>query len=421
MAWSRPEIISGVTRGTKEFFDKILDGVGMALSDVETVSLEQSEGRLSEASLNSRYVRPGDAALEKKIDQSVADYRYATGAFAPLYGYYSALARARQSRCDIVALGDSIMEGQGATAVPDRWINKVQDNLRGQWMNGTGGPGFVPATYAAGPNASKFPAWSYSATPGALPQGLGYKAARLNDTVTATLTRKCTSFKLFFYRLAADVVTIAIDGGAPVTFTMNTSVREQAWTSPALTSGEHTVVITGTGAGTSFCGGVFFDGDETAGVSVWDASHSGATMKLYAETYTNWVEHLQFVAPKLLVMGCLTNDCRSSSSGYSSAQYKTYAQSIITQARAKVPTLPVLFIPPYRPIDTEATIEPWSNYIAKLHELAAENPHCAVYDMSLRIPNLTVDTYGFRADSVHPSSVGMAYMSALATAALTPK
>ncbi|MCU7537146.1 glycoside hydrolase family 55 protein, partial [Prescottella equi] len=42
MAWSRPEIISGVTRGTKEFFDKILDGVGMALSDVETVSLEQS-------------------------------------------------------------------------------------------------------------------------------------------------------------------------------------------------------------------------------------------------------------------------------------------------------------------------------------------------------------------------------------------
>ncbi|WP_145273298.1 SGNH/GDSL hydrolase family protein [Prescottella equi] len=86
-------------------------------------------------------------------------------------------------------------------------------------------------------------------------------------------------------------------------------------------------------------------------------------------------------------MGCLTNDCRSSSSGYSSAQYKTYAQAIVTQARAKVPTLPVLFIPPYRPIDTEATIEPWENYIAKLQELAAENPHCAVYGMSLRIPN----------------------------------
>lgn len=230
---------------------------------------------------------PTDAALTKKIDQSAADYRYATGAFAPLYGYYSALARALQSRCDIVALGDPIMEGQGATAVPDRWINKVQDNLRAQWMNGIGGPGFTPATYAAGPNASMFPAWSYSATPGALPQGLGYKAARLNDTVTATLTRKCTSFKLFFYRLAADVVTIAIDGDASVTFTMNTSVREQAWTSPALTSGEHTVVVTGAGAGTSFCGGVFFNGDEAAGVSIWDASHSGATMKLYAEAYTN--------------------------------------------------------------------------------------------------------------------------------------
>ncbi|WP_213572475.1 SGNH/GDSL hydrolase family protein [Rhodococcus sp. USK13] len=355
------------------------------------------------------------------ISRAQADFRYATGAFAPLYGYYASLARARLARCDILALGDSIMEGQGAATVPDRWINKSQDDLRLRWMTGAGGPGFVPAVYAAGPNATKFPSWAYSSTPPALPQGLGYKAARINDTVTATITRKCTSFKLFFYRLAADVVTVSVDGGAPVTFTMNTSIREQAYSISGLASGDHTIVITGTGAGTSFCGSVFYDGDETAGVSIWDASHSGATMKLYAETYTNWVEHLQFVTPKLLLMGCLTNDCRASSNGYSSALYKGYAQSIITQARVKVPSLPVLFIPPYRPIDTETLIEPWDNYIGKLHELAAENAHCAVYDMSLRIPNVTTDTYGFRADSVHPSSVGMAYMSALATAALTPK
>ncbi|WP_269207262.1 hypothetical protein [Rhodococcus opacus] len=41
--------------------------------------------------------------------------------------------------------------------------------------------------------------------------------------------------------------------------------------------------------------------------------------------------------------------------------------------------------------------------------------------MSVRIPNVTTDTYGFRADSVHPSSVGMAHMSARATAGLTLK
>lgn len=78
MAWLRPEIISGVTRGTKEFFDKILDGVGMALSDVETVSLEQSEGRLSDASLNSTYAPARLTSLMQVLDQPRS-----TGSLAP--------------------------------------------------------------------------------------------------------------------------------------------------------------------------------------------------------------------------------------------------------------------------------------------------------------------------------------------------
>lgn len=70
MAWLRPEIISGVTRGTKEFFDKVLDGVAMAHSDVETLELERSTGRLSEATLNATYA-PGvlaDSAYPVRLD-----------------------------------------------------------------------------------------------------------------------------------------------------------------------------------------------------------------------------------------------------------------------------------------------------------------------------------------------------------------
>lgn len=364
-----------------------------------------------------------EAEVAAKIDQTDADYRYATGAFAPLYGYYSMLSRARQVRCDIVALGDSIMEGQGAAAVSDRWISKVESELRRQWMTGAGGPGYVPATYASGPDASKFPSWTYNPVDTNLPQGPGYKARKLNLNTTATITRRCTSFKLFFYRLASDTVTIAIDGGAPTSWTVPVvaGTPQQVWTSPALTSGDHTIVVTCTSAGTSFCGGVFFDGDETAGVTMWDSSHSGATMKLYAQTYTDWSNWLTHMSADLLMMGCGTNDCQTATNGYSSAEYKGYAQDLIDMARAKIPSLPVLFIPPYKPIGTVTTIEPWENYIAKLHELADENSHCAVFDMGLRIPDLTTDTYGFRADTLHPSSRGMAYMSALGAAALTPK
>lgn len=365
-----------------------------------------------------------EAEVAAKINQTDADYRYATGAFAPLYGYYSMLSRARQVRCDIVALGDSIMEGQGAAAVSDRWISKVESDLRRQWMTGAGGPGYVPAVYAAGPDSSKFPAWTYNPSTAAnLPQGPGYKAWKLNQNTTATITRRCTSFKLFFYRLASDTVTITIDGGAPTSWTIPVvaGTPQQVWTSPALTSGDHTIVVTCTSTGTSFCGGAFFDGDETAGVTMWDSSHSGATMKLYAQTYTDWSNWLTHMSADLLMMGCGTNDCQTATGGYSSAEYKGYAQNLIDMARAKIPSLPVLFIPPYKPISTVTTIEPWANYIAKLHELADENPHCAVFDMGLRIPDLTTDTYGFRADTLHPSSRGMAYMAALGTAALTPK
>jgi hypothetical protein len=41
--------------------------------------------------------------------------------------------------------------------------------------------------------------------------------------------------------------------------------------------------------------------------------------------------------------------------------------------------------------DADRTV---GNHIGKLHELAAGNAHCAVYDMSVRIPNVTTDTHG---------------------------
>jgi lysophospholipase L1-like esterase len=318
-------------------------------------------------------------------------------------------------------------EGQGATTVEDRWIDQLQAELRRKYMSIPGGVGFIPASYASGTTSpNKFPGWVYSnASPPNLPHGLGYKARRLNAGDTATITKKCSSFKLMVHRLANDVVTITIDGGAPTTWNVPvvTGDYPQSWTSPALDPAQdHTIVVAGAaGSQTSFCGATFFNGDEAAGVSVIDGAHSGATMKIYAETYPNWVDHLKHITTKGMVVTCLTNDCRTSSSGYSSAQYKTYAQTIINMARAKVPNLPVLFMPPYRLSDSETLIEPWDNYLAKLHELADENTFCAVYDMSQRIPNLTTDTYGLRADGVHPSSAGYAYMAGLATSALTPK
>jgi lysophospholipase L1-like esterase len=224
---------------------------------------------------------------------------------------------------------------------------------------------------------------------------------------------------LFFRRNSADAVTITIDGGAPATFTMNTSVADQVWDSPALTSGSHTVVITRTAGGPSFNGGYFYNGDETAGLAVWDASHTGGKMVDLAVNNVQWLDQLPFANASLLVLTCVTNDCRSSSGGYSAATFKGHAQSVVSLARAKVANLPVLFMPPYEPLGT--LIEPWENYTGALKEIVAATPYTALYDMSLTIPDLTSDPYGFLQDTVHPNDLGYAFLGQMAATAMSPR
>lgn len=354
------------------------------------------------------------------ITAAAADAKYQTGALSPLYGYFAKEARAKAARCNVLMVMDSIGEGTGADTIANRWVDQAQANLRARWTTGSQGPGYIPAQYAATPSGGgTFPAWTYTGTTFNTPRGLGFKSKQLGAGSTATITRTCTSFELHFRREASlDAVTITIDGGAPVTYTMSNSLIAQKWTSPALTAGSHTIVVSQSVNTPSFCGGYFYNGDETAGYALWDGSHSGARALDYSTTNTDWYNHLTLVNPALMVLGLGTNDSRTSSSGYSSANYKTNMQSIITQARAKVANLPVLLMPPNMPLGT--LIEPWTNYTDKLKELAAENQYTALYDMSTRIPDLTSDPYGFLIDGVHPTPLGHAMLATLATTALSP-
>lgn len=360
------------------------------------------------------------ASDARYITQAAADAKYQTGALSPLYGYFAKLARAKTIRCNIVMVGDSIMEGSGTDVIANRWTDQAQSNLRAKWTTGTQGPGYIPAQYAASPSAGgTFPAWTYTGTVYNTGRGFGFKAKQLTSGSKATITKTCSSFELYFTREASlDAVTITIDGGAPATFQMNNSLTAQKWVSPALTPGSHTIVVSQSVNTPSFCGGYFYNTDETAGLALWDAAHSGAKASDFATANTDWFSHLALVSPSLMVLGVGTNDSRTVSEGYSSATYKTHLQSIITQARAKVPNLPVLLMPPSKPLG--ALIEPWTNYTDKLKELAASNNYVAVYDMSTRIPDLTSDPYGFLIDGVHPTALGHAMLSTLATTAMSP-
>ncbi|MBM4558204.1 hypothetical protein GS466_24775 [Rhodococcus hoagii] len=113
MAWLRPEIISGVTRGTKEFFDKVLDGVAMAHSDVETLELERSTGRLSEAALNATYA---PATLATTVASKVSAQQIGALNVTNLAGltrWGAARGKAITGRATITVPSDSIGAGVG--------------------------------------------------------------------------------------------------------------------------------------------------------------------------------------------------------------------------------------------------------------------------------------------------------------------
>jgi lysophospholipase L1-like esterase len=364
-------------------------------------------------------------AARKYLSQAAADGRYMSGALAPLYGFQSKLSIASAQRCDVLMVGDSIMEGFGSPTPSDRWTTLAQGLLRSRFAVGTQGPGFYPASFISNDGTTAWAdRWIYTGDRGAAGTGLGFKGIqlRINGTTgngSGTLTKTCTSFKLYATRQAADAISIVIDGGAPLTWTLaTTGAVQQSWTSPALTAGSHTVVITATAGGPIFSGGYFFNGDEAAGVALWDLSHSGAKMSDYV-TNADWYGFLPGINPALIVLGCLTNDCRTSSGGYSAATYKTNTTSVVAGIRAKLPNAPILFMPPYKPLGT--LIEPWDNYLSALRQVVATTAYSALYDMSARIPDLTTDAYSFLTDGVHPTARGHAMLARLSLAALEPR
>lgn len=364
------------------------------------------------------------------LRQSVADSRYQLGSLAPLYGYYAKASQARLQRCDILIVGDSIAEGFGASTLEARWVMQAQALLREQYLGSSaGGWGFLPAQFvsSAGSGGS-FDKWVFAGERGTTGNGLGARAVQLRHHATtpgqATVTRVCTSFKLYFRRNSVDQVTIAIDGGTPVTYSLNTSQTHMVWTSPALTSGAHTIVVKQTGgssSGPELVGGMFYNNDETAGMALWDGSLSGARMKTWDVDNPDWLNYLSLIPFSALILTCATNDARVSSGGYSVAEYKAYTKSIITKARAKIPNLPVLLMPPFEPVTTPANrVAPWADYVIALRQIADETPYVSVFDMSARIPYLSPDTYGFLMDGVHPTSLGHGLLGQLTATALIP-
>lgn len=294
-----------------------------AVTGVETALGAQNATLVPVADLGATYARAQASGFDRWTDD-IRDSKLA--------GFWTALARRDVAPVDIVILGDSVAEGTGASIKANRFIDRFAAAMRALYpVNGVTGGEYVPCFYVNGTWA----AWTLAGTitNHLFDYGLGARATELGAAATMTITRTCTSFDLFYVKSAAGgSFTVQIDGGAAVT--VNTvaggTTDGNKWSSGPLAAGNHTVLVTQSAGGTVIIDGAYFyNGDETKGVRVWDASHFGSSVASINAAMPSWGPgNLAAISPALLMFEMGLNDVTGGSIGVTAA-----VQNVLTNAR----------------------------------------------------------------------------------------
>lgn len=374
---------------------------------------------------------PVSTALVVPADLASMKAAFGSTRRLPLFGFDVALANRATTPVDVLALGDSVMEGEGVLdGLQNAWPDQLVAGLRalyptnGVLGSGTdtgaggtnngglpgGGAGYVARAAVSGTGGFR-PATTGTVTSGT--RGLGHRSSILGTGATWSAVRGLsTSVGVLLYRSGTDAMTIAIDGVTAATLTAGPTGYVW-WTSAALTHGKHTVLVTQTAGAPEVCGVMFYDGDEAKGIRYWNGAKSGAKAADLATVSggsQEWATAADTIgmAPELILLGFLLNDALA----VDAATYKTHMQALITLCRSKWPNTPIVLVGTYRrPSTAPVDAGGWPAYYQAQRELVAANAAMLHVNLDDRMPSLTTDTYGFLADGTHPSTRGARWIA----------
>jgi lysophospholipase L1-like esterase len=350
-----------------------------------------------------------------------------------LLPFHAALANRHYKLANIAVLGDSIVEGQGATVFDRRWIAKLQDQLRAklptQGLTG-GGRGFI-SSFMTGETSFTAPATTANLSLGGGVWGPKRQQGKL-DAAGKSITFNIvgTSIDILYLAGSTGVVSITVDGGAPTTLnTAGTLLDGRKYRVTFGAGGAHTVVIAySSGTGSYIHGVIEYNGDENKGIQVHDCGHygwnSGTGGSGWLSTNTDsygWPAAVAALGVDLLVIALGTND---PGVGISAAQHQTNVTSLISVVRAGYTAIgatapPIVLVPYGGPGSASAT---WAGYVAAEHAVAASDPKVVVADMSLRVPNAATNTGAIYTDTVgHLSDIGHSLYGDVISDVLKPR
>lgn len=345
----------------------------------------------------------------------------------PLQNWTKALASRGSRPARWVAIGDSITEGQGASARPKRWLDLARAALRVDYpvTDAPGGVGYLPAVFAVYAPDSRWGEWLStsrgSVTANFETASLGYRSVVVGDRATISYPFFGSDLDIW-WAVGGGRFSYSIDDGAEKS--VDTSARATAGrVAPdaditalsGLPDAEHTVTIRANGAVT-LEGFTAYSGDRTRGITTFDSAHSGATVDTYLKDLPTFLAALKSASPNLISVSLGGNDASTESP----AELKHKYLKLIT-ALKKLPSRPsILLIGEFEPgpAMTNNIRAPWAQYQAAISDLA-HSTGSALLSLYREMPAADTSGTGFYSkDGLHPNDSGQKEIARLVLAAI---
>ena len=133
------------------------------------------------------------------------------------------LTAATGPRADVLAIGDSLTEGQGATTRANRWLDRFSARFRAEHRLPSGGT-YVPAWYAVyapdSPWGTPYAVNAGTATKRSWAPGLGLRSLEVRSGAVTYGGLRGTTAEIWLTPGSTTTVTTRVDGGAAVTRTV---------------------------------------------------------------------------------------------------------------------------------------------------------------------------------------------------------
>lgn len=358
----------------------------------------------------------------------------------PLMRWITALANRHFGRCNVVCLGDSITEGQGATQLAYRWTDRLRFNLTNRFPTqgvSSSGRGFLGAN-SSGEFSFTWPSTlAGSPAPGFTggPKSQFVQLGGSGQSISYTLTGDAADIMWMQVPFGGSFSWSVDGGGATTVSTNGGAILDGRITHINLGSaGAHTLTLAWVSGQSNIEGVVEYNGDYAAGIQVHDAAHYGWQASSWVTVTANGAsgpaQAINSLSPDLIVIALGVNDQWS---GVAPATFQSQLTTLISQLRvvgtAPYPSIVLCMYPPRQ--GQSGYTYPWVQYVNAAWALASADTGgpgstslVTVMDFTLgpRADGADTNAYGLWqiGDLVHPSNKGHSVIADYLTAFLVP-